>query len=130
MERNINQALFGTKNVEPKRAFAIWAPIFLGELLFVTLQFYIPASSSLSSSLSGWSNVLTRASVPFVASQIFQTLWCASFRPKYAEGKLMYISTAMLIGTAYSLLRVHGVFAGGTKHTHTKHTRKTHKTHT
>ena len=41
--------------------------------------------------------------------QIFQTLWTASFRPKY-KGRLIYISGAMLTGIAYSLSRAHAGF--------------------
>merc|ERR1711934_396531 len=39
-------------------------------------------------------------------AQLFQTLWTTSFRPKY-KGSQMYISTAMLSGTAYSLSKAH-----------------------
>jgi len=41
--------------------------------------------------------------------QIFQTLWTASFRPKY-KGRLIYISGAMLTGIAYSMSRAHAGF--------------------
>jgi len=50
---------------------------------------------------------------PFVAANLFQTFWCASFRPESFDGswKTM-ISPAMLAGTAYSLSHVNAVAAG------------------
>lgn len=42
--------------------------------------------------------------------QLFQTLWAASFRPKY-DGNLVYISAAMLSGIAWSLSRANAGFA-------------------
>jgi len=82
-------------------AFAIWGPIYLGEAIFVAAQF-LPSS--------GLSAVVPQVAAPFVAANIFQSLWCASFRPSYGtEGWAPYVSPAMLAGTAYSLSQVHAV---------------------
>ena len=83
-------------------AFAIWGPIFAGELVFVIAQFFAKEGSSLSKTIKAVSN-------PFVLAQIYQTLWCASFRPKY-KGGLMSISAGMLGGIAYSMSKAHNVF--------------------
>eukprot|EP00559_Dactyliosolen_fragilissimus_P002900 CAMPEP_0184861486 /NCGR_PEP_ID=MMETSP0580-20130426/6164_1 /TAXON_ID=1118495 /ORGANISM="Dactyliosolen fragilissimus" /LENGTH=323 /DNA_ID=CAMNT_0027359003 /DNA_START=29 /DNA_END=1000 /DNA_ORIENTATION=- len=84
-------------------AFTIWAPIFLGELTYVTYQFFVPESSLLVPTLR-------KISAPFIASQLFQSLWCAAFRPKY-KGNLMFISTGLLSATAYSLSKAHKIFS-------------------
>mmetsp|Transcript_11731 Transcript_11731/g.25319 ORF Transcript_11731/g.25319 Transcript_11731/m.25319 type:complete len:335 (+) Transcript_11731:138-1142(+) len=80
-------------------AFAIWGPIYLGEAAFVTAQFL--ASDAAASTL------LPQITAPFVAANIFQSLWCASFRPSYGEGWKKYVSAGMLAGTACSLSLVH-----------------------
>jgi hypothetical protein len=85
-------------------AFSIWGLIFLGEFLFCSSSFFISASSPVAA-------VIKKASGGFMVGQIFQTLWTASFRPKYAEGGLVYISSAMLAGIAWSLGRAHAAFA-------------------
>jgi hypothetical protein len=86
-------------------AFAIWGVIFLGEFLFCTSSFFIQASSPVAT-------VIRKASGGFMVGQIFQTLWTASFRPKYAaRGNLVYISSAMLTGIAWSFGRAHAAFA-------------------
>lgn len=69
-------------------------PINLGEAVFVGAQLF--DSSALVS-------ILPQVTAPFVAANIFQSLWCASFRPSYAEGWKKYVSVGMLAGTAYSL---------------------------
>ena len=76
-------------------AFAIWAPIYLGEAAFVTAQVF--ASDATTAAL------LPHVTAPFVAANLFQSLWCASFRPSYSKGWERYISVAMLAGTGYSL---------------------------
>lgn len=83
-------------------AFAIWAPIYLGETAFVASQLLAPAGSALA-------NVLPQITAPFVAFNLAQSLWCASFRPSYHEGWHKWISVAMLGGTAYSLSFIHSV---------------------
>lgn len=77
-------------------AFAIWAPIYMGEALFVASQFYDPTITG----------ALPELTVPFVCANITQSLWCASFRPSYSEGWKKYVSVAMLGGTAVSLSHI------------------------
>jgi hypothetical protein len=76
-------------------AFAIWAPIYLGEAAFVAAQVF--ASDATTAAL------LPHLTAPFVAANLFQSLWCASFRPSFSKGWERYISAAMLAGTGYSL---------------------------
>lgn len=83
-------------------AFAIWGPIFIGELVSVTSTFFIKDSNAIVS-------LLRQTSAPFVAAQLFQSLWCAAFRPKY-KGASMFINTGLLSATAYSLSRAHAAF--------------------
>ena len=84
-------------------AFAIWGPIFVGELVSVISQLSIPADDTLVP-------LLRKTAVPFAFAHIFQSLWCAAFRRIYS-GNLMYISFAMLASTAYSLSKAHAAFA-------------------
>lgn len=78
-------------------AFAIWGPIYLGETAFVATQL-------LSSHADA---VIPGMAAPFAAANLFQSLWCASFRPSYlGDGINKYISAGMLAGTAYSLSMV------------------------
>lgn len=69
----------------------------------VTSQFFIPETSAVSS-------IIMKISVPFTFANIFQSLWCASFRPKY-KGKYAFISAAMLSSIAYSLSKAHATYA-------------------
>lgn len=93
-------------------AFAIWGPIFAGELVFVISQFFAKNGSALSETIKSVSG-------PFVLAQTFQALWSASFRPKY-KGGLMWISSGMLGGIAYSMSKAHAVFsAASTRNTYT-----------
>lgn len=80
-------------------AFAIWGPIYLGEAAFVAASCFAPDAAT--------SALLPAVTAPFVAANLFQSLWCASFRPAYGEGWKKYVSVAMLGGTAYSLGLVH-----------------------
>lgn len=80
-------------------AFAIWGPIYLGEAAFVAAQF---APST------GIAEVLPQIAVPFVAANIFQSLWCAAFRPSYKDWAT-FVSPALLAGAALSLSQVHAV---------------------
>ena len=77
-------------------AFAIWGPIYLGEAAFVGGQFF-------SDALAG---VLPQVAPAFIAANIMQSLWCASFRPSYSEGWKKYVSVGCLAGTAFSLLQI------------------------
>jgi hypothetical protein len=86
-------------------AFAIWAPIYLGEAAFCTAQLFAAESSALAS-------VLPNVTGSFVAANLIQSLWCASFRPSYhtdSHGWQKYVSVGMLAGTAVSLSHVHNV---------------------
>lgn len=93
-------------------AFAIWAPIFLGELVFTLSSLWaIQHGSTLAVGL------LQKASAGFAMAQIFQVLWASTFRPKYFLGfgdtdkKRRIVSTcmsaSMLTGIAASLNRAH-----------------------
>lgn len=85
-------------------AFAIWGPIYLGELLFCCAQF---APSVVSAPLDA---VLPGITTPFVVACLMQSLWCASFRPSYSVGTWQkYVSVFALAGTAYSLSLVHAI---------------------
>ena len=89
-------------------AFAIWGPIFLGELVSVTAPFFLVESDPLV-------ELLRKVSGPFISAQIFQSLWCAAFRPKYNKKGYMFVSTGMLAATAYSLSRAHAAFTANPK---------------
>jgi len=84
-------------------AFAIWGPIFMGELVSVISQLSITADDPMVP-------LLRKTSVPFAFAHIFQSLWCAAFRRKYS-GNLMYISFGMLASTAFSLSKAHAAYA-------------------
>lgn len=75
-------------------AFSIWGLIYLGESAFCVAQFIdstqVPA-------------LLSEVTGPFVAANLLQSLWCASFRPSYNDGWHKYVSVSMLAGTAFSL---------------------------
>jgi hypothetical protein len=88
-------------------AFAIWGPIFIGELVFCASHLLLAEPGSAAA--SPVSEVVQRASGGFMASQILQTLWTASFRPKY-KGKYVFVSSAMLTAIAISLSRAHAAF--------------------
>ena len=91
-------------------AFAIWAVIFLGELCFCTSAMLVPASAPVATAIQ-------KASAGFMMGQVFQVLWAASFRPKYSEGRLRYLSAFMLSGIAWSLSRAHAGFTSVTQST-------------
>ena len=87
-------------------AFAIWGPIYLGEAVFCTSLLLKSSSVVLSS--------IPMITGPFIAANLFQCLWCASFRPSYMNTSSnweKYISVAMLGGTAYSLSLLHAADA-------------------
>eukprot|EP00584_Thalassiosira_punctigera_P005450 CAMPEP_0172543980 /NCGR_PEP_ID=MMETSP1067-20121228/14240_1 /TAXON_ID=265564 ORGANISM="Thalassiosira punctigera, Strain Tpunct2005C2" /NCGR_SAMPLE_ID=MMETSP1067 /ASSEMBLY_ACC=CAM_ASM_000444 /LENGTH=344 /DNA_ID=CAMNT_0013330473 /DNA_START=186 /DNA_END=1220 /DNA_ORIENTATION=+ len=91
-------------------AFAIWGPIYLGEAAFAAAQFL--ASDGAASAL------LPRITAPFVAANLFQSLWCASFRPSYfgdeGGGWEKYVSAGALAGAACSLSLVHSAGVAAT----------------
>lgn len=87
-------------------AFAIWGPIYLGEAVFCT-SLLLKSSAVVLSSLPAITG-------PFIAANLFQCLWCASFRPSYMNTSSnweKYVSVAMLGGTAYSLSLLHAADA-------------------
>jgi len=96
-------------------AFAIWGPIFLGELVFVVAS----AASVSSSGNTMIGDVIRRASGGFAASQIVQSLWAAAFRPKY-EGASAFVSAGLLGGIALSLNRAHAAITA--KHARNSYT--------
>lgn len=82
-------------------AFSIWGPIYLGEAIFCCYgQFVDPALTANLALITG----------PFTAACIFQSLWCASFRPSYYAPSpyhwTKFVSVGMLAGTAYSLSQI------------------------
>jgi hypothetical protein len=87
-------------------AFAIWGPIYLGEAVFCT-SLLLKSSAVVISSLPA-------ITAPFIAANLFQCVWCASFRPSYMNTSSnweKYVSVAMLGGTAYSLSLLHAADA-------------------
>jgi len=93
-------------------AFAIWGPIFLGEFVMVTSPFVFPSlfNRPLVPSLQ---QTIREVTGPYVTAQLFQTLWTASFRPKYGSrgGIYKYVSALNLAGIAASLSLCHKAFA-------------------
>jgi hypothetical protein len=77
-------------------AFAIWGPIYIGEALLVAAQF---------APQSGLAVMLPAITAPFVAANLFQSLWCVAFRPSFRDWAT-YVSPVMLAGTAYSLSQI------------------------
>jgi hypothetical protein len=86
-------------------AFAIWGPIFLGEAIGIASQFLISSNDN-----DPIVQILKQSSGPFIVAQLFQSLWCAAFRPKYNQGYKSWISVGMLSATAYSLSISHAAF--------------------
>lgn len=91
-------------------AFAIWGPIYAGEAVFCGAQFLSSSPEVMA--------VLPAVTAPFVAANLFQSLWCASFRPSYVKNNngssttwQKYVSVAMLGGTAFCLSQVHAAAA-------------------
>lgn len=96
-------------------AFAIWGPIFLGEAIGVASQFLLLSADDDNTPIV---QLLKQTSGPFITAQLFQSLWCAAFRPKYnnnnnnnnSKGYERFVSVGMLSATAYSLSRAHSIF--------------------
>lgn len=82
-------------------AFAIWAPIFLGELL---LTFYQLGSGRFAPKLQPY---LARLAPPLAQAFAAQSLWCIAFRPWV--GRMQFVPSALLALTAVGLARVHAV---------------------
>jgi hypothetical protein len=104
VEKYLNSRLGRSMIAPAPWAFGIWGAIFLGELIACGYAFTLNPADPLIP-------VLRRTAGGFMAAQIFQTLWTASYRPKYNKGNLIYISAAMLSGVAAALNRSHETFA-------------------
>lgn len=101
-------------------AFAIWGPIFLGEFISVVEPVVTLAYSSLlhklrhanpqdvisSPSSVTKANLIRISAGPFIIAQLYQSLWCAAFRPKF-QGYSALISVGMLSMTAWNLNQAH-----------------------
>ena len=75
-------------------AFAIWAPIFLGEWLMMLYLVNVPGASTLGAAVApAWS-----------AAAIVQTAWCYAFRPDVCGPALLWVPALLLATT--------GVFLG------------------
>ena len=83
-------------------AFIIWAPIFMGEGIMVASLLALQESSPVAT-------LMKQITGPYVVAQLFQSLWAASFRPKY-KGLWRFVSAMNLSGVAYALSFCHGVF--------------------
>jgi len=90
-------------------AFIIWAPIYIGELIMVSSPFLLKRMSR------DTEHIIRDITGPFLLAQIFQSLWCASFRPKYDRRRIYkYLSVLNLGGTALSLSFCHNAFTSST----------------
>lgn len=86
-------------------AFAIWGPIFLGELIMVSSQWLLIRDDQILQQ-----QLIRQVTGPYVSAQIFQSLWSASFRPSYKNGWYKYISAVNLSGIAYALSFCHAAY--------------------
>lgn len=79
--------------------FAVWAPIFLGELL-MSVSVLVPAT--LATSGSGW---LQDMAPSYAAASMYQAMWCLAFR----EWALQYqwVPASLLTLAAVALYRAH-----------------------
>jgi hypothetical protein len=75
-------------------AFSIWGVIYLGEATFCAAQLLDG---------SGLTSALPAVAPGFIAANLVQSLWCASFRESYNDSWYKYVSVTMLGGTVYSL---------------------------
>lgn len=87
-------------------AFSIWGPIFIGEFVMVTSQLM----GGVSDDDATLGPMIRNITGPFILAQCFQSLWAASFRPKYNQGYFKYISALNLSGIALSLSMCHSAF--------------------
>lgn len=58
----------------------------------------------------GLAPIIRKVTGPYVMAECFQSLWTASFRPKYNQGYFKYISALNLTGIAISLSLCHDAF--------------------
>ncbi|EKX54581.1 hypothetical protein GUITHDRAFT_100057 [Guillardia theta CCMP2712] len=80
-------------------AFAIWAPIFLGEML---MMFSVLMPDSLRSPGSGWLEAMAPS---YAAASVAQALWCLAFRPWAL--KYQWIPASLLTIAALALFESH-----------------------
>lgn len=79
-------------------AFAIWGVIYLSEFLLTAYG-----------TISGAPIEVFRNAVPFwLAGNLFQSLWCLTFRPEFRSG--LWLPASFLAGGAASMLGAHRVF--------------------
>lgn len=121
----------GTLVAPSNWAFAIWAPIFAGELLSAAVSLLLVRPETAVAGL------LRQTSAAFCAAQVFQTLWAATFRRKYIMRRSIrktntninanniqlkfdalqsavapWLSAGMLTGIALCLNHAHAAYAG------------------
>jgi hypothetical protein len=75
----------------------------MGEFVMVVSQWTLPESSPVAL-------IIRSITGPYIAAQLFQTLWTASFRPKYNNGIYKYVSAMNLSGVAYALSFCHDAY--------------------
>lgn len=79
-------------------AFAIWGVIYISEFLLTGYA-----------TLSGAPAEVFRNAAPFwLAGNLFQSLWCLTFRPEFRSG--LWLPASFLAGGAASILSAHRVF--------------------
>ena len=89
-------------------AFAIWAPIFLGEFLMMLLLTGVPASW-LSSAAAEATTACTLAAVRKAIAPgwclgiLAQVAWCLTFRPSVCGPKTLWLPATLLAATAVGL---------------------------
>lgn len=81
-------------------AFAIWAVIYLGELL-------LTLSVGLGIMDQPVTAVLKEATPFWVAGNAFQSLWCYTFRPKFFPA--LWVPAALLGAACYSMFSAHSI---------------------
>jgi hypothetical protein len=84
-------------------AFSIWAVIYLGEFLLTLYATFVGAPQE-----------TFRKAVPFwFAGNLFQSLWCLSFRPSFT--KILWLPAFFLFSSCLSFLGTHNVFSTALK---------------
>jgi hypothetical protein len=77
-------------------AFAIWGIIYVGEMILTALVAAFGGKPLIV-------NALKTATPFWVSANLFQSLWCAAFRPKFK--KMLWLPTLCLVGAAISQVR-------------------------
>jgi len=83
-------------------AFAIWAPIFLGEA-FISLYQCLPYNFMKESRL--FSNI----SPYWVTAMSLQSIWCSAFRPWAVDNGFLWIPASLLTATGLALFEVNRI---------------------